>query len=254
MNRFGGDDRLHALIDGEVEPDIKSELQALLLGDPAAQERMDEHQRNKAALKAAADAQMAGGPGASLKTEKLTRSLRAALYRSAALRALPKIAAAFVLIAVGAGGHALYAMRQAALQPTYAFQTSDTRLVLDADNLHTSRRLAVTSASQISREAERWLGRAISPPRLSPRGLALVDARLMQSDDRKLVGLIYEDPDGQRLTLSISADLDGERDALKTVDIENGRADYWSDGHGSYVLVDERARPAGADPGMLAGG
>ena len=254
MSRFDDDDGLHALIDSEVEPDLRAELEALLRGDPANQERMEEYQRNKAALKAAANAQMAGAPSASLKTEGLTRTLRAALYRSAILRALPRIAAAFVLIAIGAGGHALYAMRQAALEPTYAFQTSDTRLVLDAENLQTSRRLAVTSAGEISREAERWLGRAVSPPRLSRQGLALVDARLMQSDDRKLVGLIYEDPEGRRLTLSISADLDGERDALKTVDIESGRADYWSDGRGSYVLVDERVRPLGTDSGLSVGG
>lgn len=256
MNRFGGDDRLHSLIDGEVEPDIKAELEALLRSDPAAQERMEAHQLNKAALKAAAEAQLARMPGASARTVDLTRGLRAALYRSALLRALPRIAAAFALVAVGAGGHALYALRQSAQGPTYAFQTSDTRLILDAENLHTARRLAVTSAGQVSREAERWLGRAVSPPRLSRQGLALVDARLMHSDDRKLVGLIYEDPRGQRLTLSISADLDGERDALQTVDIGNGRAAYWSDGRGSYVLVDERVSPVGEgiDVSASAGG
>jgi anti-sigma factor RsiW len=247
MKRFDEDDRLHALIDGEVEPDIRAELEALLYDDPTLRGRFDEHARHKAGLREAAADLAAAGSSSSLKTHRLTLRLRTALWSAAAFRALPRAAAAVALVAVGALGHALYVTREGAAEPVYAFETGDQRLVLDADNLKTSLKLEAKSPGLVSRETTRWLGRAVNPPRLSRQGLALVDARLMQADGRKLVGLIYEDAKGQRLTLSIGADPDGQPDALKTVDTDGGRADYWSDGRASYVLVDERDNPPG-DP------
>jgi anti-sigma factor RsiW len=248
MKRFDEDDRLHALIDGEVEPDIRAELEVLLYDDPTLRGRFDEHARHKAGLREAADdLAAAASSSSSLKTHRLTLRLRAALWSAAAFRVLPKAAAAIALVGVGALGHAVYEARQNAVEPVYAFETGDQRLVLDADNMKTSLKLEAKSPGLVSRETTRWLGRAVNPPRLSRQGLALVDARLMQADGHKLVGLIYEDAKGQRLTLSIGADPDGQPDALKTVDTDGGRADYWSDGRASYVLVDERDKPTG-DP------
>ena len=255
MKRFDEDDRLHALIDGEVEADIREELEALLYDDPALRGRFDEHARHKAALRDAADdLSAAAASPTSLKTHRLTLRLQAALWSAAAFRALPRIAAAVALVAVGAGAHALYQARHDAVAPVYAFETGTQGLVLDADNLQTSRKLEAKSPGAVSRETARWLGRSINPPRLSRQGLALVDARLMRADGRKLVGLIYEDAKGQRLTLSIGADPDGQPDEMKTVDTDSGRANYWSDGHASYVLVDERENPSGEEAEELASG
>jgi anti-sigma factor RsiW len=251
MNRFDEDDRLHALIDGEVEPDIREELEALLYGDPTLRGRFDEHARHKAALREAADDLVAAAPTSSLKSHRLTLRLQAALWSATVFRALPRVAAACALVCVGALGHAVYVAREEAVAPAYAFETGDKRLVLDAENLRTSRKLEAKSPGLVSRETARWLGRAVNPPRLSRQGLALVDARLMQADGRKLVGLIYEDAKGQRLTLSIGADPDGQPDQLQTVDTDDGRADYWSDGRASYVLVDERADVSGEAPQAL---
>jgi anti-sigma factor RsiW len=252
LKRFDEDDRLHALIDGEVEPDIRAELEALLYDDSILRGRFDEHARHKAGLREAADDLAAAASSSSLKTQRLTLRLRTALWSAAGFRALPKAAAAVALIATGALGHALYVAREDAIEPVYAFETGDQRLVLDADNLKTSLKLEAKSPGLVSRETARWLGRAVNPPRLSRQGLALVDARLMQADGRKLVGLIYEDAKGQRLTLSIGADPDGQADELKTVDIDGGRADYWSDGRASYVLVDERDNPSGDPAGEMS--
>lgn len=239
MNRFEGNDRLHALVDNEADADLKAELGLLLAVDPVLNARFDEHRRNKVALADAADV-LSASSAANSRTNQLALKLWFAVWGAAAWRSVPQALAACALIGIGAFGHALYVAREEALEPAYAFQTTDQRLVLDAGNLRTARKLEAKSPASVSREAARWLGRAVDPPRLSEKGLALIDARLMQVDGRKLVGLVYEDEKGQRLTLSIGADPDGKPDELKTVDIEGGRADYWSDGRGSYVLVDER--------------
>ncbi len=251
MSRFDETDQLHALIDDEVGLDVRAELEALLQDDPALRARFDDHASHKAALRDAADDLAAVAP-LSPKTRQLATRLRLALWGAATLRILPRIAAALLLVGVGAGAHALYAARNRAASPIYAFEVGDQRLVLDAQNLKTSRKLEIRSPSVLSREAERWLGRAVTAPRLVGQGLALVDARLMQAKDRKLVGLIYEDAKGRRVTLSIGADLDGQPDEVKTIDIDNGRADYWSDGRASYVLVDARSRGSGYGRESLA--
>jgi anti-sigma factor RsiW len=81
MKRFDEDDRLHALIDGEVEPDIRAELEALLYDDPTLRGRFDEHARHKAGLREAAADLAAAGSSSSLKTHRLTLRLRTRLGR-----------------------------------------------------------------------------------------------------------------------------------------------------------------------------
>jgi anti-sigma factor RsiW len=98
MNRFDGDDRLHALIDGEVASDLKSELDALLAMDPKLRGRFDEHRRHKEALADAADALVAEATP-SAKTEQLASRLRFSLWTAGALRGAGKALAACALIA-----------------------------------------------------------------------------------------------------------------------------------------------------------
>jgi anti-sigma factor RsiW len=222
--------RLGAALD-RMDAEAAENLLGALESDPRGLDRLRAYVRQKRLLRRSANALERP---ADERTDALAARLAKRLDRVRSGRLGLVIAAALVV------GWGLGEISDQLAEPNayYGFETADARVVTRELVSDDSLSVAEASPARLSR----WIGRPVSAPDLRRLGLTFEGARLVDTGDVKLVGLIYRGRSGQ-VILSQSPDLDGLRERPELLRTASVQAGYWSDGRKTFALIAELGGP-----------
>lgn len=214
-----------------MDAEAAESLLGALEADPRGLDRFRAYVRQKRLLRRSANAlERPGDERTDALADQLANRLSGARPRRWTLALL-----AAVVVGFGLGE-----ISDQLAQPDayYGFETADARVVTRDPVSDVSLSLAEASPARLSQ----WIGRPVSPPDLSRLGLTFESARLVDTGDTRLVGLIYRGRSG-RLVLSQSPDLDGLRERPELLRTASVQAGYWSDGRKTFALITELGDP-----------
>jgi anti-sigma factor RsiW len=235
------DPELMAYADGLLGPDAAALVEARLAEDPDARATVAAWTAQRDDIRAAAAA-LDTGP-ASLRTAALERELARALQRQGwrarvAGVQLRRVAAGVALFALGWGGHwAWVTTGGASAYPGYVAEGIGAHQVFANDQVR-----PVEFAAEVTGSVLDWISakleRKLTHPALEPLGLELVGTRMLGTREGPLAQFIYEDRDGNRLSLIVAPHPEGIRAApLRYASMGDERVGYWSDARLDYALV-----------------
>jgi anti-sigma factor RsiW len=187
---------LNAYVDGELGPGAQAAVERHLGIDAEDARRIADYRAIHEGLHALYDP---------ILQEPVPERLAAATERkrSSALAWTARIAAALLLMAVGAGGG--WFARQV-LPSAESAQIAFTRQAIDAHRLYSVEvrhpvEVVAAEEAHMSSWLSRRLGKEIKPPALAGAGFKLVGGRLLPSEGKPAAQFMYENTGGQRLTL-----------------------------------------------------
>lgn len=228
------DRELHAYADGRLEPGERQRITAWLKANPEQAARVRDWQRQNELLHHAYDAVL---------DEPLPQRWQARVARHRRWR--PLATAAGWLVAGVAIGMLLGPLRRdapAAAQLPLARQAAIAHAVYAPEVRHPVEVDASQEAHLLQWLSKR-LGRPLYIPALGERGFALVGGRLLPGSEGPVAQFMYEDAQGRRLTLYVSAPEAGERESAFRYAVERGvGVFYWVDARFAYALVGELGR------------
>ena len=243
---------LHAYVDGELSPARRADVEAHLAGHPDAAVRVRAWQEQKRALQRLFEPVL---------DEPIPPALEAAAVPPGARRSRPpwpalRIAAGLMLALLGgmAGwwGHGRYqASALADARPSLPQQAAIAHAVYSPD-VRRPVEIGADQEAQLVTWLSRRLGRDVRAPKLGGLGFELVGGRLLPGSEGPVAQFMYQDAGGQRLTLYVSTERDGNPDTAFRFAREGGiNVFYWIDGPFGYALSagvskDELARVASA--------
>ncbi|NIE75087.1 anti-sigma factor [Pantoea sp. Ap-967] len=236
------EDELHAYVDDRLAPQRRGEVQAWLAANPLEAARV-EAWRNDARRLRAALAGFAEQPGAApLDLRQVQRQVRQRRQRRLA-------SAAVLLLALGVGGLGGWQARQVTL-------AGDVLPMADAVQAH--RLFAGSEALDIQAsdpaQLRDWLGRHFSRvgqlPDLAGYGFQPVGARLLSNEQGPAALLVFQDRNGQRISLFLRSPGDHFERMPQGQRVDGQlEARYWSHGAYNFALVSAADDVRGAGVG-----
>ena len=233
---------LHACADGQLAPERRAEIEALLATDPELAARVAGIRAQSAALRDALDPLLAdplperlvaaAAPPASIGRSILRRWLAPAFA-----------AAATLLLGFGLGWFGRDALIERAGTPTtFARQVAVAHALYAADARRPVEVWATEEKSLVNWLTKR-LGFKVRAPDLNSLGYALVGGRLVAGNENPTALFMYENADKERLSLQVrrqtlaSRKSSGEGDAAFRYAVENGvGVFYWIDDDCGYAI------------------
>jgi anti-sigma factor RsiW len=221
---------LHAYVDGKLPEKRLQEVASFLAADSEESERMNAYRKQNELLHALFDPVLAEAVPAKWQT--------AGRHRMYLLR---PILAASVWIVVGAAlGWMLrgeYGANSARLD--FARQAATAHAVYTPEVRH-----PVEVAAEEEQHLVNWLskrlGSPLKVPHLSSLGYELVGGRLLPSDRGPVAQFMYQDKNGQRLTLYVRTDTAADHEtAFRFAQEGSVGVFYWIDRRLSYALSGE---------------
>ena len=249
MTRLGRpveEDDLHARIDGQLPRERTEDVDAYLAAHPEEQARFSQYAQQRQALRAAFAAQTSGPIPNRLRVANLL-----AQERRRGRRRLAQIAAAVCLIVLGGiGGWAARDLTG----PLSSLPPGAVARMITADAITAHRTFSVEVRHPVEVDAGQeahlvqWLskrlGRQLIVPDLTPAGFRLMGGRLLPAEDGPAAQFMYENGNGERLTLYLRTGVGGET-AFRYHEDGGIGAFYWSDEGFGYAIA------AKADRGLL---
>jgi anti-sigma factor RsiW len=226
---------LHAWLDGELPESRRAEIESYLAAHPQDAERLAAYRRNDKAIE---------GRFAAVLDEAVPPRLmqrRAPARR----RVLPYAAAAAWLFLGGVAGWHLQAMKGAdnrAESPAWAHRAAVAHIVYSPEVRHPVEVAADQEAHLVAWLSKR-LGTPLKVPRLDALGYGLVGGRLLPGEQGPVAQFMYQDGQGQRLTLYVRTNREQNKEtAFRFAQEGNVRQFYWIDRRLGYVLSGEVAK------------
>ena len=241
MTPMGGpveEDDLQAHIDGRLPPARAAAVDAYLAAHPEVQARLSQYSEQRQALRAAFAAQTGGPIPVRLRVAHLLAQRRRRRYRR-----LVEIAAAVCLVVLG--GLAGWAARDFAAPLTSSTPGAVARMVTaDAIAAHRTFSVEVRHPVEVDAGQEahlvQWLskrlGRQLVVPDLASAGFRLMGGRLLPAEDGPAAQFMYENGNGERLTLYLRVGIGGET-AFRYHEEDGIGAFYWSDEGFGYAIA-----------------
>lgn len=191
----------NAYVDGELGPEAQAAVERFLAAETDEARRIADYRMIGEGLHALFDPVLA---------EPIPERLTAATTRGRSPRVvwIARIAAAIALLAVGGTGG--WALRQATAPGGDAgVRPAMVRHAIEAHRLYSVEvrhpvEVVADEEAHMSAWLSRRLGKPIKPPPLAGAGFQLVGGRLLPSDDKPAAQFMYENGNGQRLTLFFS--------------------------------------------------
>ena len=225
---------LHAYVDGQLNPETRLRVEARLASDPRARRQVDEYEAISRDLRTLFDPVL---------REPVPTRMRHGPRRWQ--RPLGAIAASLLLLVAGAwiGLHlqtlalpalagSPHVVREAAM--AYAVYSPEVRHPVEVPGDQEQHLVAWLT---------KRLGNEVRAPKLDNLGFLLVGGRLLASDDGPGALLMYENNDGQRVTLYVCRnEKAGRNTAFRYAEHERISVFYWYDGPFSYALAGEIGR------------
>lgn len=231
------DAELSSYVDGELDADRRAAVEAHLADNPRDRDRVAAWQDQVETLRALYT-HVADEP----VPARLSPRRIAAERRHGMLRALTAMAAALALVVVGGAGGWI---GRGLVVPDAAAMT----LVREAEAAHALYEPEVLHPVEVSGEdgahLVKWLSkrldRTLAAPDLTSDGFTLVGGRLLPSTSRAAALLMYENPEGARVTLYVIPGA-GDETAMRVSDSGRLTAVSWQTGKLDCVLVGEQPR------------
>jgi anti-sigma factor RsiW len=232
------EDDLHARIDGQLPRERAEDVEAYLAAHPEEQARFSQYARQRQALRAAFVAQ-AGGP----IPNRLRVAHLVARQRRHRRRQFGQIAAALCLIVLGGIGG--WAARDLTGPPSSSSPGAVASMIT-ADAIAAYRTFSVEVRHPVEVDAGeeahlvQWLskrlGRQLVVPDLAAAGFRLMGGRLLPAEDGPAAQFMYENGNGERLTLYLRTGVGGET-AFRYHEEGGIGAFYWSDEGFGYAIA-----------------
>lgn len=223
---------LHAWLDGELPESRRAEVESYLAAHPDDAERLAAYRRNDKALAARFDAVLEE-PVPERLEERRTPARR---------RFLPYAAAAGWLFLGGVAGWHLHGVKSAdnrSDSPSWARRAAVAHVVYSPEVRHPVEVAADQEAHLVAWLSKR-LGTPLKVPRLDSLGYALVGGRLLPGDQGPVAQFMYQDAQGQRLTLYVRTNQEQNKEtAFRFAQEGNVRQFYWIDRRLGYALSGE---------------
>jgi anti-sigma factor RsiW len=240
------EDDLHARIDGQLPRERTEDVDAYLVAHPEVEARFSQYAAQRRELRAAFFSQASGPIPNRLRVAHLVAQKRHRRYRQ-----LAQIAAAVCLIVLGGiGGWAVRDLTG----PLSSSSPGAVASVITADAIAAHRTFSVEVRHPVEVDAGQeahlvqWLskrlGRQLIVPDLTPAGFRLMGGRLLPAEDGPAAQFMYENGNGERLTLYLRTGVGGET-AFRYHEDGGIGAFYWSDEGFGYAIA------AKADRGLL---
>ena len=235
---------LHAYIDGELAPEDRAEVEALLAAAPAEASLV----RDVRELNEALGQRYAGRLDAPL-TEQMRRTLaripeHARTERPGFARRWAPLAAAILVAALaGAGGYFVRDLTMEARRPEAAFVTT----AIGAHSVYVPEvRHPVEVGAAEEAHLVQWLtkriGANVRAPALAPLGWKLVGGRLLPDRGLPAAQFMYEDGTGRRLTLYMRQETGLDNTAFRFAEGNGFGAFYWVDRPLAYAIAGRLSR------------
>lgn len=214
---------LHAYLDGELPAAQRAYVEAEVAADPQLAERVARYSALNEALRAHYDAVI---------EEPVPERFRTGAPRAAWPRAF-KYAAALLWFALGgvAGWqiHGMQAREDRAAAPMWAKRAAVAHVVYAPEVRHPVEVGADQEAHLVAWLSKR-LGTQLRIPKLSGIGYSLVGGRLLPGEQGPAAQFMYQDAQGQRLTLYVRSNREHSREtAFRFAQDGNVRIFYWID-------------------------
>ena len=223
---------LHAWLDGELPEERRAEVEAYVAAHPDAAARLETYRRNDHGLKAWFDPVL---------DEEIP--VRLTHWRRMRPRLSLAVAAAvgwFVL--GGVAGWYLHGLKAPELRseaPPWARRAAIAHVVYSPEVRHPVEVAADQEAHLVAWLSKR-LGTPLKIPRLDSSGFSLVGGRLLPGDQGPVAQFMYQDAQGQRLTLYVRTNREQNREtAFRFAQEGNVRQFYWIDRGLGYALSGE---------------
>jgi anti-sigma factor RsiW len=232
------EDDLHARIDGQLPRERAEDVDAYLAAHPEEEARFSQYAQQRQALRTAFAAQ-AGGP----IPNRLRVAHLVAQQRRRGRERLAQIAAALCLIVLGGIGG--WAARDLTGPPSSS-SPGAVASVITADAIAAYRTFSVEVRHPVEVDAGQeahlvqWLskrlGRQLVVPDLAAAGFRLMGGRLLPAEDGPAAQFMYENGNGERLTLYLRTGVGGET-AFRYHEEGGIGAFYWSDEGFGYAIA-----------------
>ncbi|MDP2064076.1 MAG: hypothetical protein Q8Q63_15135 [Phaeovulum sp.] len=240
------DPELIALRHGTPPEPARAALAARLGADAAGRATVAEWDRQDTAL-AALYGPIAAEPLPETLRTMLDRAARedAAPRHRAALPKFARLAAAVLLLALGAAGGwtaARLTPGEGAAVPVAlaAIRAHQTFAVEVAHPVE----VAATEAEHLTRWLSKRLGHPIAAPDFASFGFALMGGRILPTETGAAAVFMYENATGQRITLYAAAGDGSAETAFRFVEAGATQGFWWIDGSLRYAVVGEVPREA----------
>jgi anti-sigma factor RsiW len=236
--RVFSDADLHAYLDGELSAEDRRELDAWLTDSPEARERLQRFAADRALLRDALEPVLREPVPAAM-----TAAVNDALPRRGT-RNWRRAAAALAIFALGAlaGWSASQQLQPrlagapAVAEQAIAEQAIDAHLVYLPEVRHPVE-VGADERDHLVTWLSRRLGHPLTAPDLSEAGFRLMGGRLLPAGGGAGAQFMYEDGEGERLTLLIAVNPEGRQTAFRLMARDGTRTFYWFDGPFGYALT-----------------
>lgn len=244
---------LHAYVDGQLPDDQHAQIDAALASLPQEAERVASYRAQKLALRELFDpvldepvpenlGRLAAPPWTGLDLQRRHSLPRWSMQRIAASVAITVVSAAAGWLAHGQYepdkqlAQTIPLARQAAI--AHAVYSPDVRRPVEISAEH---------EDQLVTWLSKRLGTSVRAPKLAAQGFELVGGRLLPGNSGPVAQFMYQDANGQRLTLYVSTEIPTNQDTAFRFSQEGPvNVFYWIDGKFGYALS------AGLDKATLA--
>jgi anti-sigma factor RsiW len=237
------EDDLHARIDGQLPRERIEDVDAYFAAHPEMEARFSDYAAQRQELRAAFAAQAGGPIPARLRVANLLERRQRRQYRL-----LAQIAAAVGLIVLGGVGG--WAARDLT-GPLNSLPPGAVARMITADAIAAHRTFSVEVRHPVEVDAGQeahlvqWLskrlGRPLVVPDLAAAGFQLMGGRLLPAEDGPAAQFMYQNSNGERLTLYLRAGVGGET-AFRFHEEGGIGAFYWSDEGFGYAIAAKAGR------------
>jgi anti-sigma factor RsiW len=197
---------LHLYVDGHLDEERRSAVEAYLQHYPEAAARVSDYRRQNELLRQLFLASSA--PPQTKSQERIVRQLDHRLGRPYFARWRPAIAAAAVVVAAGLGAVTmeLYDGRSGlAPEPVPSFAETAARVhSFYAGTASEPTEFGADAAGKLSNLIDKRLGAPLRLPDLSQKGFSLVGGRLLPAQDGTAAQLLYRDQGGRLVTVFVA--------------------------------------------------
>ena len=237
------EDDLHARIDGQLPRERIEDVDAYFAAHPEMEARFSDYAAQRQELRAAFVAQAGGPIPARLHVANLMERRQRRQYRL-----LAQIAAAVGLIVLGGVGG--WAARDLT-GPLNSLPPGAVARMITADAIAAHRTFSLEVRHPVEVDAGQeahlvqWLskrlGRPLVVPDLAAAGFQLMGGRLLPAEDGPAAQFMYQNSNGERLTLYLRAGVGGET-AFRFHEEGGIGAFYWSDEGFGYAIAAKAGR------------
>ncbi|MGI3128441.1 anti-sigma factor family protein [Nitratireductor sp. PBL-C9] len=238
MTQRSFDERdIHLALDGELPAEDMAAYEAWLMARPDMRALSARYASDRALLRET----LSGLAGEEPPQRLSDVGLGAGRRKSPARRRSMVAAAAALLLAVGVSA-GYWAGRT-------GFNGAETLATLEvvgqavaAHQVYASEKLHVVEVGASDRNhLVGWLsnrvGTQLVAPDLRPEGFDLMGGRLLPSGDKTAAQFMYEDPEGERVSLYVAHCLQDEKTGFRLFEEEGSRAFYWHENGFSYTVA-----------------